>query len=157
MFDVVFNLKMKNLVVRLQAVVFVLLLACSSNEKAVNDPPTLPILPMAPMGSNQTVQDAIGQAPTFALEGKVLLQNGVPAPLNNVQVGLYKRQKDKWNEVARISTESGGSFGFSRKLSSGTYEIRVLDSKYRGSLTVSLDKEPLRELVLYATAIGPGK
>jgi 5-hydroxyisourate hydrolase-like protein (transthyretin family) len=148
---------MEYLVKLLSAFVLIFLLSCTSKEKAVNDSPTLVILPMAPMGSNQMVQDSIGRAPTYALEGKVLLQGEVPAPLSNVQVGLFRKQKNKWSEVARISTEPGGTFGFSRRLSAGSCEIRVLGQKYRGQLAVNLDKEPLSELILYATMADEGK
>lgn len=133
------------------------LVACSSKPKAVNEDWNPRVLPMpAVEASNQIAQDSIGRSPTAALSGKVLLQGDFPAPLSNIQVGLYKHDasKNRWQEVTKFSTTPDGSFSVTQKLVSGVYEVRVLSPKYAGTLKVTVDKEPLRDLVVMAQIAG---
>lgn len=127
-----------------------LILACSSKNKAVNDIPQPIVLPMAPLGSTEMVQAAIGRTPTDAIEGRLVLQGDLPTPLSNIQIGLYKKSTGSWTELAKLSSGAGGVFAFTQKLSSGTYEVRVLDKTYEGVLRVVLDNSPQRGLILYA-------
>ena len=125
-----------------------LLVGCSSKEKAVNGSPLPSYVPlMMPVSEGS---EALSRAPSSALEGKLLLQQDIPTPLVHVQLGLYKKQMGIWTEVAKLSTEGGGAFRFTQKLGRGSYELRVLSSKYQGNLAVTLDETPLRELIVYA-------
>jgi 5-hydroxyisourate hydrolase-like protein (transthyretin family) len=133
------------------AVVVLSLVACSSKEKAVNEPASLPLLPSPRTEDLQTAQDSIGRSTTSALEGKVLLQGQMPTPLANTEVGLYKKIQGKWIEITKFSTETDGSFKITQKLTRGSYELRILDKKYHGGLPVNLESTPQRDLVLFAT------
>jgi len=138
---------MKNLVLVL---LLFFAFGCSSKNKAVNDPPSLPLLPMAPLQSPEVVQDSIGRAPTSALQGKLILQGDLPTPLAHIQLGLYKKQNDTWSEVTRLTSETDGSFAVTQKLTHGHYELRVLNPRYKGTLPVTLDKDPVRGLIMGA-------
>lgn len=79
-----------------------------------------------------------------------MLQQEIPTPLVHVQLGLYKKQTGIWVEVAKLSTEQGGVFHFTQKLLKGSYELRVLSSKYQGNLAVTIEDSPVRNLIVYA-------
>lgn len=132
------------------SLVFILLAGCSSKEKAVNSSPIPAYVPVMMSQSATNATDAISQASSSAIEGKLLLQQEIPTPLVHVQMGLYKKQMGIWTEVAKLSTEQGGAFRFTQKLTNGIYELRVLSSKYQGNLTVTLDGNPARDLIVYA-------
>jgi 5-hydroxyisourate hydrolase-like protein (transthyretin family) len=102
------------------------------------------------MGSAQVAQDSIGRAPTVALEGKVVSDGEIPAPLSNVQLGLYRQEKERWKEITRLSSSPDGRFRITQKLISGSYEIRVTDPRYQGSLPVYLESKPITDLIVPA-------
>lgn len=127
-----------------------LIVGCSSKNKAVNEPPTPPLLPMAPLYSPGVAQDAISRAPTSAIQGNLVLKGDIPTPLIHVQLGLYKKQNDAWTEITRFNSETDGHFSVTQKLTRGHYELRVLDPRYSAVLPVTLEKDPVRGLIVEA-------
>ncbi len=133
------------------ALIFSILGACYSTDKAVNSRSTLPVYPMGNVADIQGTQAAMSQSSQSAIEGKVFLRNDVPTPIKNLQIALLKKLPDqKWIEISRLSTEGDGSFRFTQKLGSGVYEIKIVDNRYLGSLKVTLEESPMRDLVLMA-------
>jgi 5-hydroxyisourate hydrolase-like protein (transthyretin family) len=65
-------------------------------------------------------------------------------------VGLYRLNNGQWKEITRFNTETDGGFRITRKLTSGSYELRVLDKRYDGKTAVTLTSEPVRNLILQA-------
>jgi 5-hydroxyisourate hydrolase-like protein (transthyretin family) len=136
-----------------------LLAACSS--KVVNSGDNTPWVMNnsgnvnAPMQPPDQTQDIMRQASPSGIAGRVLLSGDVPVPLSKVQMALYKNEAARWREVTRFTTETDGTFSITQKLVSGSYELRILDKRYEGTLPVSLDTSPVRNLVLEATRRGP--
>jgi len=128
--------------------------ACVSKEKkAVNDQAPMDYVPvMAGVGlpSGELVADALRTSSKSALEGQLLLDGAIPTPLVHVQLILLKKEDGQWKELGRLTTENGGHFSFTQKLTAGDYEIRIQDKKYKGTLAVRLDSDPQRELVILA-------
>ena len=90
-------------------------------------------------------------SPRAGIEGTLLLQGNLPMPLVHVELGLFKQKADgSWEELTRSSTEPGGVFSFTRVLPAGSYEVRILDQRYSGSLPVTLTTSPETGLTLFA-------
>jgi 5-hydroxyisourate hydrolase-like protein (transthyretin family) len=129
---------------------FLLLTSCSHKEKSVNDAGQVSYVPVMVL-DNQVTQDSIARSSAAALEGRVMTNADIPTPLSNVQLTVFKDEKGKSKQVTQLSTDSGGHFQVTQKLSAGRYEIRITDHRYTGKLNVTLDSAPALNLVVTAT------
>lgn len=107
-------------------------------------------------GTNQRIQDGMSARPTAAVEGQVQLEADLPTPLSGVELALYKPQAAGTSkELSRITSETDGSFRITKKLPYGKYELRILDKRYKGSMTVDLEDRPAKGLIFLVKKNSP--
>jgi 5-hydroxyisourate hydrolase-like protein (transthyretin family) len=117
------------------------------NEVIVN-PPILPSGGADPAANSQSFNNYMGRAPIAAISGTLYLNGELPTPLARISIALFKKENGQWKEIARTSTETGGTFSFTRAMLEGDYDLQVMDSRYLGHLPVTLTSAPQQNLIL---------
>lgn len=146
---------------KLMLVFFVtaLLIGCKSS-RGVNESAIPPIVAAGaamnvaePQAISQGFNDYMSRTPMAAISGTLYLNGELPTPLARVQLALSKKEGNAWKEIARINTETGGTFSFTRNLPAGEYEVKVVDPRFSGQLPVTLTTSPKQDLVLMAELV----
>lgn len=116
--------------------------SCKTKEDSVN---SYRVFPLVPMGTAESMEAGRNRPPLVAIDGKVLLKGEMPVPLRSVNLALFKITTDKEEKILDFSSGEQGVFSITRELDKGTYEIRVIDQRYVGSLHIDLEK-PLKDI-----------
>jgi 5-hydroxyisourate hydrolase-like protein (transthyretin family) len=137
----------------LSGLLLLLTLGCISGPSPVNTGPSRTVLPSSSITNDydrhkQLQDDASKQTPEAAIAGTVMTSDRIAIPVSRILIGLYILENGTWTEVTRMTTEIDGKFSITRRLYSGTYDVRSLDPRYKGKVGLTLVSSPVLNLIL---------
>ncbi len=131
------------------AIIAVVMTACFSDPKVVNDQARPPILPVEPYGNPDAIHGRVAQPPMVAVSGSVVVGGQLPIPASGASVSLHWVQSDgSTKKVSEMTTGPDGRFEFSQRLQKGNYLIKVNDRRYQGEKSLHNLSNPALDVIV---------